>query len=64
MKFSILTPVQLRKGGIPGVISDVAEPIKEYGVQPAYEVQWCDGNVQVHLECELDYLRAANEPVY
>lgn len=64
MKFSIFTPVQLVKGGIPGVISDVAEPIKKYGVQPAYEVQWCDGNTQVHLECELDYLQAANDPVY
>ena len=50
MKYHILQPVQLCKGGIPGVICDTAEAIQEYGVQPAYEVQWVDGNTDIRLE--------------
>ncbi|WVT33324.1 hypothetical protein PS49_220 [Aeromonas phage PS49] len=64
MKYHILQPVQLCKGGIPGVICDTAEAIQEYGVQPAYEVQWVDGNTDIRLECEIEPLKAANDEVY
>lgn len=64
MKYHILQAVQLRKGGIPGVICDTAEAIPEYGVQPAYEVQWVDGNNDIRLECEIEPLKAANDEVY
>lgn len=65
MKYHILQTVLLRKGGIPGVICDTAEAIPEYGVQPAYEVQWVDGNTDIRLECEIKpLLKAANDDVY
>lgn len=64
MKYRILQPVQMRKGGIPGVICDTAKAIPQYGVQPAYEVQWVDGNTDIRLECEIEPLKAANDDVY
>lgn len=64
MKFHIMMPVQLKGGGISGVICDTADAIPKYGVQSAYEVQWIDGTVSVHLECELQPRRAANDETY
>ena len=64
MKFTVYTQVRLKNGIIPGVVLGSVEAIEKYGVQPAYEVQWLDGNIQVHLECELRHQGAVNDPVY
>lgn len=62
-KYMIFQTVQLNKVGIPGVISDVTDGIEQYGVQPAYEVDWVDGNRSVHLEQEISPITKLKEIV-
>jgi hypothetical protein len=62
-KYMIFQTVQLNKVGIPGVISDVTDGIEQYNVQPAYEVDWVDGNRSVHLEQEISPITKLKEIV-
>lgn len=64
-KFYIAQPVQLKGGGIHGVICNSTAPIPEYGVERAYEVQWpTEIDLRVHLGSELQPILASNDEVY